>query len=34
MIVRGLVPELRARGVFRHRYGTAGLRARLGLPPS
>ncbi|GAA4564285.1 LLM class flavin-dependent oxidoreductase [Planotetraspora kaengkrachanensis] len=32
MIVRGLVPELQARGVFRHRYGTAGLRARLGLP--
>ncbi|GAA4586726.1 LLM class flavin-dependent oxidoreductase [Planotetraspora phitsanulokensis] len=31
MIVRGLVPELQARGVFRHRYGAAGLRARLGL---
>ncbi|MFI6154520.1 LLM class flavin-dependent oxidoreductase [Kitasatospora sp. NPDC051170] len=31
-IVRGLVPELQARGVFRRRYEGATLRARLGLP--
>ncbi|MBO3751679.1 LLM class flavin-dependent oxidoreductase [Streptosporangiaceae bacterium NEAU-GS5] len=31
-ITRGLVPELQARGEFRHRYDTADLRGRLGLP--
>jgi alkanesulfonate monooxygenase SsuD/methylene tetrahydromethanopterin reductase-like flavin-dependent oxidoreductase (luciferase family) len=31
-ITRCLVPELRARGVFRHRYAAASLRGRLGLP--
>jgi alkanesulfonate monooxygenase SsuD/methylene tetrahydromethanopterin reductase-like flavin-dependent oxidoreductase (luciferase family) len=30
-ITRGLVPELRARGVFRHAYGDGTLRDRLGF---
>jgi alkanesulfonate monooxygenase SsuD/methylene tetrahydromethanopterin reductase-like flavin-dependent oxidoreductase (luciferase family) len=31
-ITRALVPELRARGAFRHEYAETTLRARLGLP--
>jgi alkanesulfonate monooxygenase SsuD/methylene tetrahydromethanopterin reductase-like flavin-dependent oxidoreductase (luciferase family) len=31
-ITRGLVPELRARGAFRHRYEAPTLRGLLGLP--